>query len=125
MSSQPHTDEWQTIGTVGTDTAMFAILDPCLGARLAKYWETVYLPSLRDETGAPLERPQFVGAPLRAETYLGDALLFDVEDDGGYDVEARFCDRYGTGRPTLCELRLRLHAHDPGDDEGDELELEE
>ena len=42
-------------------------------------------------------------------------MFFEVDSDGGYNVEGRFCDLYGDGRMTLCELRMQLHCHDEDD----------
>jgi hypothetical protein len=47
------------------------------------------------------------------------ALAFATPSNGGYDVDARFCDLYGDGHWSICELRIRLHDHELDDDEGD------
>jgi hypothetical protein len=41
--------------------------------------------------------------------------------DGIYDVDARFCDLYGDGHWSICELRIRIHDHTEDEDEGDGL----
>jgi hypothetical protein len=46
----------------------------------------------------------------------GETALAFATGNGGWDVEARFCHRFGEG-PELCELRIRLHHFDDEPDE--------
>jgi hypothetical protein len=68
-----------------------------------------------------IELPQITTSVLNPDGYEDheSAFLFTL-DNGGYDVEGRFCDLYGDGHMELCELRIRLHVHDEHDG-GDEV----
>jgi hypothetical protein len=111
--------DWVKLGQASTDTAMLAIVDPCQADNLHRYWHGVYLPDICNPFKRQVRRPQFheVKVDPRPDYWLGDAVLFETFCDGGYDVEARFCDVYGDGHMSICELRIRVHSHDDDDDD--------
>jgi hypothetical protein len=121
--------DWKRIGMITTGNGMFAIVPPYYGSSLRKWWNHDYLPKLEEERQGlrPRLRPQFEEVELQQVTtsvtkpkgYLDSesALVFQVESNGGYDVDARFCDPYGDGHMSICELRIRVHAHLEDDDE--------
>jgi hypothetical protein len=118
--------DWQKIGMVTTMNGMFAIVAPYYANTLGRWWNDVFLPTneKRRRGELPRMKPSFQEVELKQVTtsvtnpagYEDSeiAFLFDV-DNGGYEVEARFCDLYEDGQPLLCELRMRLHYHE--DDE--------
>jgi hypothetical protein len=126
--------DWKQIATITTGNGMFAIVPPYYGNTLGKWWDRVFLP--RNEEVRKGRRPrltsQFEEVELRQKTWsvtnpkgykdMESALVFDAPGNGGYAVDARFCDLYGDGHMSICELRIRLHAHDEDDDDADDDE---
>jgi len=136
MSEREHYCElhdWQTIGMVTTDTAALVIGDPGASATLARAWhESVgrmrdpdcrgcrVTPGCKCEPMGNFEELELRGEPERTHPWVEargteHALVVDTGGDGGWHVEARFCDLYGDGHLSVCELRIRLHYHDEDD----------
>jgi hypothetical protein len=115
--------DWQTIGTVTTDTAALVITDPGASATLARAWYE-RLKRMSDPDREPLgnfEELKLDGEPERTHPWVEargteHALAIRTDSDGSYDVDARFCDLYGDGHLSICEVRLRLHYHDDEED---------
>ena len=116
--------EWTKIGMITTANGMFAIVAPYYANSLGEWWDG-YLArpfeQRRDDHRQfeEVRLKQITTSVSHPEGYEDSesALLFQA-DNGGWDVEARFCDYYGGGpdhAPVLCELRIRLHHFD--DDE--------
>jgi hypothetical protein len=104
---------WIHLGTVTTDTAMFAIVAPELARILGEEWTTRYL----GEDGEPLPDPdtppehelvEFEEVPVGDQDH---AVLFTTHIDGGYIVEGKFGE-HAPGSPELIEVRMRLWACD-------------
>jgi hypothetical protein len=100
---------WIRLGTVSTDTAMFAIVAPEMAGVLGDDWTARYL----GEDGEPLPppaRPSEHELVEFEELDVGDdkAVLFTTHCDGGYLVEGRFGDIYGGGHMSLTEVRIRI-----------------
>ena len=119
--TEPDTD-WVKLGMISTDTATFAIVDPCYADTLYKRWND-HLDGIGLTRGRADQNPNFHEWHLQSRYYpdgpgMGEsAVLFDTEMDGGWDVEGRFADYYRTGRMQLVEVRIRLKDHPHYDDD--------
>jgi hypothetical protein len=121
--SEPDTD-WVKLGMISTDTATFAIVDPCYADVLYRRWND-YLDAIGLTRGRVDQNPNFEEWHLQnhyhpASEYPGmgeSAVLFRSEDDGGWDVEGRFADYYRSGNMQLVEVRIRLKNHPHYDDD--------
>ena len=112
--------DWQKLGTITTSNGLFALVAPYYATTLGKWWNDVFLPEndARRRGELPRTQPAFEEVQLEQITTsvtnpggyrdIETALLFQC-DNGGYDVEGRFCDIYGDGHMSLCEVRIRLH----------------
>lgn len=130
MSAEHYCDlhEWKTIATVTTDNGLLSIVAPYSANTLGRKWaELLSLPPEEFRTWHN-EHRNFAELDLEQVTTKhdgtsypdrGDALLVACEN-GAYDVQARFCDLYGTGHLSICELRINLHwAEHQEDDEAE------
>ena len=129
MSEPLSVTDWQKLGTITTSNGMLALVAPYYANTLGRWWNDVFLAEneARRRGELPRTRPSFQGVKLEQVTTsvtnpdgyrdTETAVLVDC-DNGGYAVEARFCDLYGDGHMSICDLRIRLHYHDG--DEADE-----
>jgi hypothetical protein len=106
--------EWTTLGTVSTSNGALAIVPPYFGTGLSEFWQQ----RLRDENPVPVA---FEEIELHQRTIRHDlldyddaesGLLFHTPGNGAWDVEGRFEEVSGEGRPRLVELRIRLFDDD-------------
>jgi|SRR5215207_4510506 len=135
MSEREHDCElhdWQTIGMVTTDTASLVIADPGASATLARAWHErvgrmrdpdcpgCLTPGCKCEPMHNFEELKLTGDAELSHPWVEargteHALVLDTGGDGGWHVDARFCDYYGDGHLSVCEVRIRLHGHDEDD----------
>jgi hypothetical protein len=127
MSDESYCDlhDWKTIGTITTGNGMLAIVPPYYAGTLAEWWDAKLRALQTSDNPRLLTRQQFEEVSLRQittslahpEGYQDSEQAFVFQTgNGGWDVEARFCDLYGSGHLDLCELRIRLHSHEDDDD---------
>ena len=118
---------FKTIGQASTENGLLAVVAPYFAHTLGQWWHD-YLEQ-NDHTRPQLSMENSHEITLEQTTYKQScpdgyqdtqwALLVNCDNDI-YDVEARFCDQYGDGHMSICELRIKLHRwhHDDGlDDE--------
>lgn len=120
--------DWKPIGTASTENGLLAIVAPYFANTLAQKWAELL--SLPPEEFRAWHDQHRNFAQLRLEqtttkhdgtSYADreDALLVSCEN-GTYDVQARFCDLYGDGHLTPCELRINLHWAEHAEDDTDD-----
>lgn len=119
---------FKNIGMVTTSCALLAILDARGGEGLEPAMDAFWEVHNRDNCWPEFEQFKTNGkwGPEFAAEHPGgreSGLFVRTESNGGYDVDARFCDLYGTGHLSICELRIKLHFHDLDDE--DELEQDD
>jgi hypothetical protein len=130
MTQQEHYCElhdWKTIGKVGTHNGTLALVAPYFAGTLGDWWNDYLTLPIEERRPDTWKVKQL---RLRQATTKHDGLTFeDCEhallipcENGPYDVQARFCDLYGDGHLTICELRINLHWAEHAEDEEDEAE---
>jgi hypothetical protein len=114
---------WKNIGEVSTENGTLAIVPPYYGNTLGQWWEdylTLPIEDRRPDTWKvkQLDLRQITTSVTNPDGYEDrEAALLIPCDNGTYDVLARYCDLYGDGHLTICEVRLVLHNVEHEDDD--------
>jgi hypothetical protein len=133
-TTDPNTDGYcelhgfKQIGEVGSWCGVFAIVEIGTGRHLADWWEDIVGINIPVDAA---HGGELVAARQRLEQFnmtQSHEVRFDgwkgFEEDGVvvnteqgiFPVYARYCDRYGSGHMSICELRIDLHRHDEDDE---------
>jgi len=106
---------WQVIGQVSTGNGTLAIVPPYYARTLGRLWDERVDRLSRGERMGNFEEHQLRQTTTSVSCPDGyvdsEACMLLSCDNGVYEIAARFCDPYGDGHTSICELRIDLHQH--------------